>query len=120
MTVVLIGRKTWQRKHVDWEIGSSIRATNLNKRTGLVGIVLPNHPNYGNKKINPRLIPPRLADNCECDDPFAKIYDWPTHFAPARIHKAIADAFDRRTGRDPVNRRKPFKRNRTAAWRKGW
>ena len=25
VTVVLIGSQTWQRKHVDWEIGSSIR-----------------------------------------------------------------------------------------------
>ena len=27
VTVVLIGPCTWQRKHVDWEIGSSLRAT---------------------------------------------------------------------------------------------
>ena len=120
VTVVLIGRKTWQRKHVDWEIGSSIRATSRNKRTGLVGIVLPGHPNHGNKRINPRLIPPRLADNCYGDDPFAKIYDWPTHFAPAQIHKAIADAFDRRKGTPPNNGRTQFKRNRTTSWRKGW
>ena len=26
VTVVLIGPCTWQRKHVDWEIGSSLRA----------------------------------------------------------------------------------------------
>ena len=30
VTVVLIGSATWQRKHVDWEIGSSIRHTQLN------------------------------------------------------------------------------------------
>ena len=27
VTVVLIGSETWKRKHVDWEIGSSIRQT---------------------------------------------------------------------------------------------
>ena len=27
VTVVLIGPCTWQRKYVDWEIGSSLRAT---------------------------------------------------------------------------------------------
>ena len=27
VTIVLIGPGTWQRKHVDWEIGSSIRKT---------------------------------------------------------------------------------------------
>ena len=30
VTVVLVGTRTWQRKHVDWEIGSSLRKT---KRT---------------------------------------------------------------------------------------
>ena len=27
VTIVLIGPRTWQRKHVDWEIGSSLRKT---------------------------------------------------------------------------------------------
>lgn len=27
VTVVLVGPETWQRKHVDWEIGASIRHT---------------------------------------------------------------------------------------------
>lgn len=120
VTVVLIGRKTWQRKHVDWEISSSIRAASLNKRNGLVGLILPNHPSHKMNKINPRLMPPRLADNCDGNDPFAKVYDWPEHFAPARIHKAIADAFNRRKGAPPVNKRKRYGRNRTTDWRKGW
>ena len=41
VTVVLIGSQTWQRKHVDWEISSSIRDTQKNKRAGLLGIFLP-------------------------------------------------------------------------------
>ena len=63
--IVLIGPCTWQRKHVDWEIGSSIRATKNNSRCGLVGLLLPNHPDYKKRKPNRRLIPPRLADNCK-------------------------------------------------------
>ena len=43
VTVVLIGPATWQRKHVDWEIGSSLRATRTNSRCGLLGILLPSH-----------------------------------------------------------------------------
>ena len=35
VTVVLVGRCTWQRKYVDWEIGSSLRATRNNSRCGL-------------------------------------------------------------------------------------
>ena len=45
VTIVLIGPCTWQRKHVDWEIGTSLRDTRLNPRCGLLGILLPNHPN---------------------------------------------------------------------------
>lgn len=120
VTVVLIGRETWQRKHVDWEIGASLRSTDHNPRTGLVGIILPYHPNHGNERINRNLIPPRLAANCDDDDPFAKIYDWPEPFAPAQIHKAIADAFRRRTGTPPDNNCPPFAENRSDPWDRGW
>jgi hypothetical protein len=41
VTVVLVGEKTWQRKHVDWEISASIRRTEYNPRSGLLGIILP-------------------------------------------------------------------------------
>ncbi len=60
VAIVLIGPRTWQRKHVDWEIGSSIRKTKKNSRCGLLGILLPNHPNHG-KKRNVHFLPPRLA-----------------------------------------------------------
>ena len=73
VTIVLIGPRTWQRKHVDWEIGSSIRKTKRNSRCGLLGILLPNHPNYG-KKRNIHLLPPRLADNCKGEDTYARLY----------------------------------------------
>ena len=52
VTVVLIGPCSWQRKHVDWEIGSSLRDTKKNSRCGLLGILLPNHPDFGpGKKV---------------------------------------------------------------------
>ena len=73
VTIVLIGRCTWQRKHVDWEISSSLRKTQKNPRCGLLGILLPNHPNFGKESYDPRLIPPRLADNCKGDDPYGLI-----------------------------------------------
>ena len=119
VTIVLIGPQTWQRKHVDWELGSSIRRTKKNSRCGLVGILLPNHPNYG-KKHNPRLMPPRLADNCKGEDPYALIYDWPKPWAPAKVARWIHRAFVRRDGTQPTNSRRPFGRNRTRNYRKGW
>ena len=120
VTIVLIGPCTWQRKHVDWEIGSSIRKTEANSRCGLLGILLPNHPDYEKKTYNPRLIPPRLADNCEGEDPYALIHHWPQPWTPARIAEWIHRAFIRREGTPPNNGRKPFGRNRTSDYRKGW
>lgn len=121
VTIVLIGPRTWQRKHVDWEIGSSIRETRKNSRCGLLGIVLPNHSAYGKKRRNLRLVPPRLADNCEGDDPYALIYDWPNPWTPAKIAEWIHRAFVRRKGTLPDNSRDSFARNRTRRnYRKGW
>ena len=76
VAVVLIGPRTWQRKFVDWEIGAALRDTDMNRRCGLIGILLPTHPDFGKPTYNPSLIPPRLADNCSSDNPFAKIVDW--------------------------------------------
>ena len=111
VTVVLIGPCTWQRKHVDWEIGSSVRKTKKNPRCGLLGILLPDHPDYGKQTYSPHLIPPRLADNCDGDDHYAAIYDWPKPWRPAQISEWIERAFVRRRGSPPNNGLKPFGRN---------
>ena len=112
VTIVLIGPCTWQRKHVDWEIGSSIRRTKKNPRCGLLGIWLPNHPDYGKRSFRGQLIPPRLWDNCEGDDPYTLIYDWPKPWTPARVSEWIHRAFVRRQGLPPDNSRESFGRNR--------
>ena len=44
VTVVLVGKDTWRRKHVDWEIAATLRDTDANSRSGLLGILLPSHP----------------------------------------------------------------------------
>lgn len=118
VTVVLIGPRTWQRKHVDWEIGSSLRDTSRNSRCGLLGILLPNHSDAGRKQYNPRLIPPRLADNSLGDDPFALIYDWTDQESVVRewIHRA----FQRRSGTPPDNSRPQFRNNRSTDFSRGW
>ena len=118
VTAVLIGPCTWQRKHVDWEIGSSLRDTKNNSRCGLLGILLPNHPNYQDKTYNPRLIPPRLSDNCGEGDPFAKIYHW--HARTDWLTNWIHQAFLRRNGKSPDNSRPQFGRNRGGPCGEGW
>lgn len=130
VTVVLAGPCTWQRKHVDWEIGSSLRDTEKNPRCGLLGILLPNHPNYSTMQRNPRLIPPRLADNCTGSNPYAVVYKWPAinHWSPAwQVEQAarairgwIHKAFQRRKGPSPTNSYPQFKRNRSGNCSAGW
>nr|VFJ87068.1 MAG: MTH538 TIR-like domain (DUF1863) [Candidatus Kentron sp. H]VFJ88719.1 MAG: MTH538 TIR-like domain (DUF1863) [Candidatus Kentron sp. H]VFJ94990.1 MAG: MTH538 TIR-like domain (DUF1863) [Candidatus Kentron sp. H] len=113
VTVVLIGAKTWQRKHVDWEIGMSIRDTEKNPRAGLLGIFLPTHPDYGRDRYNPHIIPPRLYDNVQCE--FAKLYHWTE--SPNRIQSWIHEAFKRRYEITPNNSYPSFKNNRSGT---GW
>ena len=119
VTVVLIGPCTWKRKHVDWEIGSSLRKTKKNPRCGLLGIWLPHHPDSGKEEYDPHLIPPRLADNCEGDDPYACLYDWSNQAVDIRqwIHRAF-----KRSKRTPYpnNGRQQFGGNRKGKCSKGW
>lgn len=118
VTVVLVGRSTWQRKHVDWEIGSSIRDTKLNPRCGLLGILLPTHWNYNKREYNRRLIPPRLYDNCKGSNPFASIYDWSSD--PDEVREWIHEAFQQRHKILPVNSRPQYKNNRSGDNYRGW
>ena len=119
VTVVLIGSCPWQRKFVDWEIGASLRDTQANPRCGLMGILLPGHLDFRETSYRSQLIPPRLADNCNGDDPFASVYDWPDD--PGRVQGWIHDAFLRRKRQpDPDNSRPPFGRNWNSDCLVGW
>ena len=125
VTVVLIGPRTWQRKYVDWEIGATLRDTDKNPRCGLIGILLPTHPNFQQREFSPRLIPPRLSDNCGGSDAFAKIYDWQGrnrgNTGADIVQDWIHQAFQRRKRQpDPDNSRYPFADNRTGDWSRGW
>jgi len=113
VTVVLIGAETWQRKHIDWEIGSSIRHTEYNPRSGLVGILLPTYPRADKSKYTHRTIPPRLHDNIECG--FASIHNW-SEDAPT-VQGWIHQAYLRKSTKQPDNSRASFGKNRTGdAW----
>ena len=118
VTIVLIGPCTWQRKHVDWEIGSSLRDTKLNSRCGMLGILLPNHPNAAAQEYRLKLVPPRLADNVTGNDPYANVYHW-SYDADA-IRGWIHKAYLRRSGNPPDNSRDQFGYNRSGSCPDGW
>ena len=98
VTIVLIGPCTWRRKHVDWEISASLIHRPNNPRCGLIGLLLPTHPDYQKKPEdrNPRLMPPRLAANIEGNNPFAVVYDWPNNRLGRKMVPKIHTAFERR------------------------
>lgn len=111
VTVVLVGAKTWQRKHVDWEISSSIRHTQYNHRSGLLGILLPTHPNYFENNHHPGLIPPRLHDNVVCG--YADIRKWTEN--PVLVQGWIHEAFKKRETELPNNSFASFVNNKSGS-----
>ena len=74
VTVVLVGASTWKRKHVDWEIGASVRHTQTHPRSGLLGILLPSYMTANKGRQEPHTMPPRLHDNVLCK--FAQVHEW--------------------------------------------
>lgn len=92
--VVLIGANTWGRKHVDWEISAAL-SKKIGGYSGLLGLWLPTHPDYGRDKYKSDIVPPRLVDNLKTG--YAKLYDWTT--IETSIKKWVEDAFQARITR---------------------
>ncbi|MFC1968164.1 TIR domain-containing protein [Chloroflexota bacterium] len=108
VTVVLVGKDTWQRKHIDWEISASIRDTKNNPRSGLLGIILPTYPRPALDKFYIHTIPPRLYDNFV--NGFAKICGWSEN--ATIVQNWIHEAFDNRKRVIPDNSFPHFANNR--------
>lgn len=109
VTVVLIGVETWKRKHVDWEIGASIRHTQNNPRSGLIGIILPTYPRSDQTLYYPYTIPPRLYYNIKGG--YAAIYNYSEDAVV--LQKWIHEAYKRRNTVIPDNSFPSFTNNRS-------
>jgi hypothetical protein len=93
VTIVMIGRCTWERKYVDWEIASTLRHDPNNGRSGLVGVTLPSIANYDGTKA-----PARLQTNAhinETNDGYARWMKYPS--SAASLTSWIEDAYSART-----------------------
>ncbi len=76
VTIVLLGRCTWSRRFVDWEVYSTLRNDKLNRRSGLMAINLPSIAN----SYSGRLLP-RVADNVNgknSDEGYARWWVYPS------------------------------------------
>jgi hypothetical protein len=114
VVVVLVGKKTWGRKHVDWEISAALNKITDGNCSGLLGLLLPDFPLTSTHKYKFEDIPPRLADNVKPG--YAEIVAWQWVCTDeSRIKAAIDSAFARRvTEANKVdNSRLPFSKNRS-------
>lgn len=100
VTIVLLGKHTDWRKHIDWEIASSLRNTQYNKRSGLLGILLPEHPAYnGNLGINKNNTQRRFVDNYKIG--YAPLIKWSE--ISSKLEEAIHKAYNLKKQCDPDN-----------------
>lgn len=109
VTIVLLGKCTWARRFVDWELQSSLRQGEKYPPNGLLGVKLPSFtkgtpfPN----RLNINLI---HGDQQDC---YARWIDYPTR--KDTLANAIENAFDARTTRAYLinNPRDRFKYNKS-------
>lgn len=92
VTIVLVGRETWGRKFVDWEVGASLRNTPTASASGLMAITLPSVANYDD-----RVIPARVNDNVNREYGYARWWKYPT--SADSLGRMIEEAYAARTGR---------------------
>ncbi len=90
VTIVMVGRCTWARKYVDWEVYSSLRNDKNNKRSGLMAITLPSVADYDDRRL-----PNRVADNVDGKVGYARWWKYPKSKDGLRSH--IAEAFTARS-----------------------
>lgn len=98
-TIVLIGKCTWARRYVDWEIAATLRDNPNDPRGGLIAVQLPSTRENGWNTL-----PPRLELNIKTEDGFESGYA--RSYGPAPSDDSVAqwveDAIARRDSMDPA------------------
>lgn len=105
VTIVLVGRETWGRKFVDWEIGASLRKTATASPSGLMAITLPSAADYSERKL-----PARLADNVNGEAGYARWWKYPSSAGDLAqlidiAYSARTDKADQRDNARPLRMR---------------
>ena len=92
VTIVLMGRCTWARRYVDWEIQASLRSGTTVTPNGLLGIKLPSYTKSGG--YFPNRLNINLKQSDEQEDCYARRMEYPTR--TESLSNAIDEAFERR------------------------
>lgn len=93
VTILLLGKCTWSRKFIDWELSSSLRNDTNNKRSGLLVYPLPSMNNTAT-------LPDRVKDNWVKGDAaaaYARYLSYPSSKSVLRSN--IDSAFSDRTAK---------------------
>ena len=122
VTVLLVGTETRYRKHVDWELKSSMINGPINKRSGILVITLPNthssqmtfnnslvpstiFANISTNRLTTRPdleraypeLPPRIIDNFLKHDVTIRVVPWnEIAYFPDRLRDLISEAYNNR------------------------
>jgi len=110
VTIVLMGKCTWARRFVDWEIQASLRHGETVTPNGLLGIKLKNYKNQFPNRLNLNLKQDDSQEDC-----YAGWIDYPTR--KDTLANSIEGAFQSRTTRTKwiVNPRERFKYNKSCS-----
>ena len=109
VTLIMIGKCTWARRYVDWEMQASLRHGEKTVPNGLMGIKLSSYKNNGYpNRLNLNLKQSEKQEEC-----YARVYDYPE--SVDQLRKWIEDAFQARTTRAKYieNPRERFVYNKT-------
>ncbi len=110
VTIVMLGKCTWARRYVDWEIQASLRNSDTITPNGLLGVKLPSYDEeegYYPDRLNKNLLQE------EDDDCYARVMNYPIR--KDYLINNIEDAFKARTSRKSLinNPRARFGYSRT-------
>ena len=123
VTILLVGIETWGRKHVDWELYSSMIDGSVNKKSGILVVNLPStettyftaphgdneklsiHPECTNwETVTSRIeyerrypsMPARITDNLLAREAYVSVVPWEKASDPQRLRALINLAFSDR------------------------
>jgi hypothetical protein len=92
VTIVMVGKCTWARRFVDWEIYATLRRYKGYPPSGLMAITLPSMANDDSRRL-----PPRLDDNVDDDKKYARWWKYPT--AGQGLRNLINIAYESRSSK---------------------
>ena len=98
-TIVLIGKCTWARRYVDWEIAATLRDNETDPRGGLIAVQLPSAQEHGWSRLPDRLSL-NLTSAAGLDTGYGRFY--PPAPSDASIAQWVEDAVARRDSMQPA------------------